>query len=213
MWLRHSGRNNRTDQDDGESRGEDHARDLPPSMEVPELLVELALPELQLLEHGDVVPVDSLEDAEELLGERVTSSLEVLQLLQRPGIPVGPSSPAALIQGGEEVEGLEAVLEVFLHQLEQLLSPPDVLLAVQDDPDHLLVHLHEAPGDLPEGVEGQRSDPDAGSERLDGMAGLGPEVGVEGTEVGVRHAGRLVGTQLRRVGRVRRVPGVSVPHE
>ncbi|KAI4969215.1 hypothetical protein ZWY2020_000129 [Hordeum vulgare] len=68
--------------------------------------------------------------------------------MQVPGAGEGP------IEGGEEVERVEAGVEVVLDEREQVGAPAHVVLASEDDADHLLVHLYQATGDLAEGADG-----------------------------------------------------------
>ncbi|KAI5018972.1 hypothetical protein ZWY2020_043860 [Hordeum vulgare] len=68
--------------------------------------------------------------------------------MQVPGAGEGP------IEGCEEVEGVEAGVEVVLDEREQVGAPAHVVLAGEDDADHLLGHLYQAAGDLAEGADG-----------------------------------------------------------
>ncbi|KAI4975611.1 hypothetical protein ZWY2020_049218 [Hordeum vulgare] len=68
--------------------------------------------------------------------------------MQVPGVGEGP------IEGGEEVEGVEAGVEVVLDERKQVGAPAHVVLAGEDDAGHLLVHLYKAAGDLAEGADG-----------------------------------------------------------
>ncbi|PON84937.1 hypothetical protein TorRG33x02_193350 [Trema orientale] len=138
-----------------------------------QLLVNLVLPELQFLKHQSLLLMHRLEQLKELSSERVSGGFYVLQLLKGPHIPTPSlfslllellksneneqlgvaSALQALLQCRAEIEGLQAVLEVLLNQLEQLLAFPNVFLAFQDNFDHFLVHLQEALGDLLQGIK------------------------------------------------------------
>ena len=90
------------------------------------------------------------------------------------------------VERGEEVERVEAAVEVALDEVEQVGSPLHVALAGEHDADDLLVHVEEAAGDLAEGSQRQRPHLHPGRHRRDGAARAPAERRVEGPQLRVR---------------------------
>ncbi|KAG6510495.1 hypothetical protein ZIOFF_028519 [Zingiber officinale] len=211
--------NYRADQEGGQCGREDDARDFPPDLDGFDLLVKLILSHLHFVENLELLVVDGPESLEELFREGIVGRLKAPQLHQSTRVPcivtfvvlllgealqrdledelVVASFSEALFDGSAEVESLEVVLEVILDEVEQLDVLPHITLAVEDDLDHLLVHLEEAVGDLPEGIKGEGTDLDVIGEGGDGATGALLERGVKGLELGIKAAGLLVRHQLR----------------
>ncbi|KAG6529574.1 hypothetical protein ZIOFF_011783 [Zingiber officinale] len=218
--------NYQADQEGGQCGREDDARDFPPGLDVFELLVKLVLSHLHFVEHLELLVVDGQESLEDPFSEGITGRLEAPQLRQSTRVPlivtfmvllllgeslqrdledelVVASFSEALFEGSAEVESLEAILEVILDEVEELGVLPHVVVAVEDDLAHLLVHLKEAVSDLPEGIGGEGMDLDAVGEGGDGVTGALLEHGVEGLELEIEATGLLVRHQLRQTREVR----------
>ncbi|KAG6490437.1 hypothetical protein ZIOFF_051733 [Zingiber officinale] len=201
--------NYRADQEGGQCGREDDAQDFPPGPDGFKLLVKLVLSHRHFVEHLELLVVDGPESLEELFREGITGRLQAPQLHQSTRVPrivafvvllllgealqrdledelVVVSFSEVLFEGSAEVESLEDVLEVILDEVEELGVLPHIALAVEDDLDHLLVHLKEAAGDLLEGIEGEGTDLDAVGEGGDGATGALLERGVEVSSFGSR---------------------------
>ncbi|CAA6657548.1 unnamed protein product [Spirodela intermedia] len=112
------GGHHRTDQDSRTGGGKDDAGDPPPHLGRFQFLIELLL----------MLPVDRLEDPEEVLGEGVPGSgvlllvvylfcvgLKALKCDVEDQLAVA-GLLQALLEGGAEVQSLQAVLEVLFHE-------------------------------------------------------------------------------------------------
>uniref|UniRef100_A0A8R7TCC3 Uncharacterized protein n=1 Tax=Triticum urartu TaxID=4572 RepID=A0A8R7TCC3_TRIUA len=202
----------RADEDRRKGGREDDAGHAAPYAERPEATVQPPLLPPQPVQHAQLLPVRRLERGEELVRERLAGRLlEPPQRAEGARWPDGrildlerevqdelrvAGAAEGLVERGEEVEGVEAGVEVVLHEREQLGAPPHVVLAGEDDADHLLVHVHQAAGDLAEGAQGHGPHLHPGRRRRHGEARAPPQRRVEAPQLRVRAARRLVRPQL-----------------
>lgn len=108
------------------------------------------------------------------------------------------SSAEALFEGGEELEGLDAILEEFFDEEEEVGVGGDVVLEVEDGGEGVVVDSEEAVGGFSEGVEGGGAEGGGvAGEGGEDLGGPALESQVESLDLGIEPAGLLiVGVQL-----------------